>query len=895
MITINELRKDGMLLKEIPKMKQTGKKCRIAIEQNPLALRFASIRHLDSELCMTAVEKDGHAFRYVPAKFVTAKMCELAIEAEAALLKKVPTRFRTSKICINAIEKDVSTLEHVPEEERYGLFGDNTEISLIEKIVAHNSRWLEYMPNRPDVRALCIRYMEDDFVVALFMPKQIKMSADILDYQKSKGRLRFIHKYYDSEENIFKIKLEVTCNRKISESDEDDASNHLYYITVWFTDFDSFYGFLDGNLFDAELENYSFSGIDLARYNIKGAVISSEILQSQGLYDGTYFSMIKNHLDNNMDNVIGANEIAIPDGFCYPKPVDDIYEADTHITFFYISDIHLTHQVSNKFNDKATKEEVHSYLKHLARSMISSVGEIPCNSYLLIAGDTSAIFEFEIIFYTELVKVYPSSHIIVVPGNHELWDPWVDIDENLTVHRKFFTDLGITFLQNDLMLLSNWEKHEIIREAEISEISEEELRKRAQHCPVSIWGGLGFSGLNEEFNASKIQYGKSFDALPRNAALQKDIQETSRSNAIYQKVLRSLGKNRVVVLTHTNKEDWNADDYNPYWIYVNGHSHHNFFDVSDKRIIYADNQIGYQTKNIGLKYFYCDNDYDIFAYLQDGIHKITREQYIDFNRSKLVHITFRREYGTIYMIKRNSLYMFLIYCKYSHRSNDAQLWLMNGGKLMKLKRNSLDDLSYYYEHIEEYVKSVNKLLHKYSGGQQKLSEFVKLLGGSGTVHGCIIDVDKPKQFSGISYCHLFINPIDGKVTPYFANDVTSRYVYRDFKTLLQKRKECSLMAENYLNLEQESQQKIPSAQYFEPPGGWEHVTSMRNEDYMYDEGGYIYKISRIIKSLQYCVEKNIVRLWNERLLNYEIVSQIEQANRIEEIADDRLIMDEQAF
>ena len=27
-----------------------------------------------------------------------------------------------------------------------------------------------------------------------------------------------------------------------------------------------------------------------------------------------------------------------------------------------------------------------------------------------------------------------------------------------------------------------------------------------------------------------------------------------------------------------------------------------------------------------------------------------------------------------------------------------------------------------------------------------------------------------------------------------------------------------------------------------------------NEDSMYDEGGYLYKISRIIKSLQYCAD-----------------------------------------
>ena len=46
-----------------------------------------------------------------------------------------------------------------------------------------------------------------------------------------------------------------------------------------------------------------------------------------------------------------------------------------------------------------------------------------------------------------------------------------------------------------------------------------------------------------------------------------------------------------------------------------------------------------------IKYFYCDNDYDIFAYYQDGVHEITKEQYIDFNRGKLVSMSLKREDG----------------------------------------------------------------------------------------------------------------------------------------------------------------------------------------------------------------------------------------------------------
>lgn len=887
-----ELKKDGMLLKKIPKKEQTIDICKMAIRQNPLALQFVSRKCLDSKMCLAAVKKDGQAFRYVPSQFITRKMCELAVEADPELLNNVPENFRTLRICINAIKKDVSTLSYVSREKRYELFDNNTEIDLIKKVVEHNSKWLMYMPNRPDVRAFCISCMEEDFSVAQYMPEQIKIADDILNYQKTKGKLHFIHKYYNSEEGKFCVKIKVVCGQHASIFDENEMIEESYCVVMEFGDFDKFYSFLDGDLFDAELRNFDFKGIDLKQYNIDGATINSEILQLQGLYDGTYFSSIKKILETDSDEFMGSNEIMIPNEFCYPKPIDDDEHERfdiSHIPFFYISDIHLAHRVCNKFKDKATKEEIRSYIKYLARSMVSSIGTRPYNSYLLIAGDTSSIFEFAAIFYNELIQWWNPNQIVVVLGNHELWDPCIDMEDNIEIYRKFFNDLGIIFLQNDLMCVEDRKKCEIFSEVEILKMSEEEIRSKAQCCSVIILGGIGFSGLNEKFNASNIRYGKSFDELSREAALRKDIQEAIRFNTIYTKILKSLGKSRVIVLTHVKKGDWNTEPHNPYWIYLNGHNHQNFYEVNDRRTIYADNQIGYRAKNIGLKYFYCDNNYDIFAYYQDGIHEITREQYIDFNRGKLVSMSFKREDGTIYMLKRNGIYLFLIYCKYSKRSRGKSLYLMNGGKLGGLGRNRIEDLAYYYDSLKKYVENVNQLLYRYVGGQQRISEFIKHLGGSGKIHGCIVDVERPNELEGFSYCHLFVNPIDGKVTPYFAYDVKSRIVYKDFKALLQAHDSCKLMANNYLRLEKESVHNLPTIQYSGQMEEWE------NEDSMYDEGGYLYKISRIIKSLQYCTEKNIVRLWNEELLNYDFVNRIKQSNKIDEIVDDRLMIDEKSI
>ena len=889
MDTIKELKKDGMLLKKIPKKEQTIELCEASIKQNPLALQFASKKCLDPKMCLTAVKKNRQAFRYVPRQFVTKQMCELAVESDPKLLKNVPENFQTSTICINAVKKDVSTLSFVSLKKRTELFDNNTEIDLIEKIVAHDPEWLKYMPDRSDVRALCISYMEEDFSIAQYMPEQIKNSDDILNYQKSKGKLQFTHKYFDSQEKKFNVEIKVVYNYKSMYY--EIIEERSYCILKKFDVFDKFYDFLDGNLFDAELRDYSFRGINLKNYNIEGAIINSKILQSQGLYDETYFADIKKILETNSEEIIENNEIITLNEFCYPKPIDDdeheCYDTN-HIPFFYISDIHLVHRVCNKFKNKATKEEIRWYIKSLAKSMVSSIEPIPSNSYLLIAGDTSSIFEFADIFYSELIHLWDPNQIVVVSGNHELWDPYVDMEDNVNTYRNFFGKLGITFLQNDLMCI-NKEKCEIFSEEEILKMSEEELRNKALCCSIIILGGIGFSGLNKKFNASNIRYGKSFDKLSKEAALEKDMQEANRFNTIYTKILASLGKSRVIVLTHVEKEDWNAEKHNPYWIYLNGHNHQNFFDIGNGRTIYADNQIGYSAKNIGLKYFYCDTDYDIFTYYQDGVYKITKEQYIDFNRGKSIWVSFKRKNGTIYMLKRNNIYLFLKYSKFNERSKKESLYLMSGGDLKKLTRNRLEDLSYYYDNLEKYSENVNRLLYEYTEYQQKLSKFIKHIGGSGKIHGCIVDVERPNGLNRFSYCHLFVNPEDGKVTPYFAYDVTSRWVYKDLKALLQAHDSCKQIADNYLRIEKETPRNLPAVQYTEQMASWE------NKDNIYDKGSEIYKKNRITKALQYCIDKNIVRLWNEDLLNYDFVNRNKQSNQIDEIADDILMIDENVF
>ena len=886
---MENLKKDGLLLKQISKSEQTPDMCKLAINQNPKALQYASKRCVDAKVCFDAVKENGMVFRYVPNRLITKEMCFLAVQSEGDLLKYVPTDWRNKEICLLAVTKKPEALVYIPEEIRYEIINEEAPLKLLKSIVKLGVEYLTYMPVSKKGIDVCLANIKRNFSNSQYLPVGIKESKRILDYQKSRGKISILRKWYNSETSCFSAEIKVIYDRISSFFDENRLINKFYTVIAGFQNFDEFYSFVDGNLYDAELRTCEFEGVDLRQYNIEGAVIHQDVLADQGLFDGNYFEGLKKHLEGMDLSEVEKNEICLPTEFNYPKPVDeDGYESfdDSHIPFFYVSDIHLCHKVLHEYDLRATKEEVRSYVKFLVREMLTSVGTIPDESYLLIAGDTSSEFEILKIFYEELGLFWNPQRIIVIHGNHELWDPWDEMENNIQFYREYFKSLGITYLQNDLLLVKDRQQQIILSENDMLEISEEEIRELAQNCSIAILGGIGFSGLNDKYNAVNMRYGKSFEKSgSAEAALKRDRFEAHRFDEIYRKLTKALPKNKVIILTHMKKYDWNACAYIPNWIYVNGHNHRNYVDISSNKEVYADNQIGYNTRSIGLKYFYIDNEYNIFAYLDDGIHEITNKQYVEFNRGKLVQMSFKRDNGQIYMIKKNGKFIFFIYCLYSKTSKHKFLYLLSGGRLSRLQQNRLEDLTYFYNKLNTYTQNVHQLLERYTGGQKIISDFVKRLGGSGKIHGCIVDIEKPGEMEPYSYCHFFVNPVDNKVTPYHAYDITRRTVYRDFKTLLESHSSCKLLQENYTRNEKEFNIVMPVLDYSSQFEEW------GDEKSMYDEGGYLYKISRIIKGLQYVDEKDIVRIWKEDLLNFDFINRIKEANRIQDMIEDKLIIE----
>lgn len=294
--------------------------------------------------------------------------------------------------------------------------------------------------------------------------------------------------------------------------------------------------------------------------------------------------------------------------------------------------------------------------------------------------------------------------------------------------------------------------------------------------------------------------------------------------------------------------DWTNDACEEKWIYVNGHTHRNALSISPSGpIVLSDNQIGYKPQKLKLKSFTIDISwYDPFEAYDDGIYTITPEQYMDFNRGRGIHCTGCRHEGTLYMLKRNNKYMFML-------ESSKSLCLLAGGHRKKLERY---DIQYYYDSMDRYCAAVLRSIEPFQTVVKKISEEVKRIGGTGVIHGCIVDIR--------DYSHIYINPFDGKLTSYWAPDITKRLKYNSIQMLLEE-KEPDLLS-SFLN--ERNQHAMPIIDNHLMPQIKETKLPVIPEWVL---GTQIYEPSRTMKAIQYVWEQNVIRIWNDDVfdLSYE--------------------------
>lgn len=733
-------------------------------------------------------------------------------------LKKIKSKDITKHMCDVAFSIDYEAIKHIPNryKEEYSAY-----------VMKQN--WLLY--NYCDVQSLTI----DDWKDVLS-----KINLNYIDLKKSEKDIferiatHLANTYEDNEISTF---LERNFESEIIKKEYIDGkfivtkklSTIYKKIKYTFNSFVEFYSFLNGDLSNADIYEYNFDGIDLKKYNLDNVAINSTVLIKNGLYDDTFYNEAIKPLLSQSNELVKVENTNVP--ILHENDVLPYQSGDfmRRISIYYISDIHIDNKIASKFKDHATEKEIEYYVKTIVDKMIDSMPSEVVGKFILIAGDVSSSFKISKIFYQKLVERnrISSKKIICVLGNHELWnlDRASDnnVDSIVKLYKKMFDELEITFLQNELLVIGD--DFEILTESEIESMTEDALKEKTLESQLTIFGGIGFSGYNPDFNASKLIY---FDAVP---TLEEDKKLTNKFNSLYTKLKDCLSNRKIIILTHHPKQDWSTDNYNSNWIYINGHTHKNVYEKNSDKQLYADNQVGYFNEDVRLKRIDYSLKCNIFNDYEDGIHLISLEQYLLFYRKMGYSISCKLQ-GEFYLLKKNDILMFV------YKNDKGNLYIMNGGRQNRLKYK---DIEYYFNNMDNYSIIIKEGTKSYYEYINQLSDYIKSIGGSGNVHGTIVDID--------FYNHVYVNIYDGKITPYWAASMDYKIVYPSFQELLSNH--CPKMLEN---MNSNKNELVVKKNELIPSGG---------EFY---EDTKIYRESRIMKKIQYLIDDNIIRVWNDNLL-----------------------------
>jgi hypothetical protein len=236
---------------------------------------------------------------------------------------------------------------------------------------------------------------------------------------------------------------------------------------------------------------------------------------------------------------------------------------------------------------------------------------------------------------------------------------------------------------------------------------------------------------------------------------------------------------------------------------------------------------------------------------EDGVHDISLTDYWSYNIGKtaMKYPKFD-DAKSIKLLKKGKYKMFVL------EEIDGKYKLLYGARRHVLKY----ELTYYYQNMELYGEFIMQYFKKYWDFLYEVSEAVQEIDEKefdGKVHGCIVDLDW--------YNHLYINPYDGKIVPYFAETMYEKHVYKNIRNLLKDHKPNTLLeykrhlktSNTLANIEKRSQQRC----LVDTLGN----TSLE-KDMEIEYGIDMYTISKKLKQLQYIYDYSWITRWYEGIV-----------------------------
>ena len=218
------------------------------------------------------------------------------------------------------------------------------------------------------------------------------------------------------------------------------------------------------------------------------------------------------------------------------------------------------------------------------------------------------------------------------------------------------------------------------------------------------------------------------------------------------------------------------------------------------------------------------------------------------------------------MIKESGFYGFFII----NLNTGAKI--CTGGAIRNISYKT--DINYFHHWFIEIVSAYAKAMAPYRKVQEQISDELKTLGFEGTIHGCIIDLN--------FFNHIMIDPISGKLTFYYSPVMGTMQTYPTFDALVTSiSQQLDYDILHYVEGERATskaellhQQKLLSNAYRKLVANNSFITQKNLTTIKQERGKVVkidiknstYTLSRYINQLQRIFTTNILRVWDDSLI-----------------------------
>ncbi len=161
-----------------------------------------------------------------------------------------------------------------------------------------------------------------------------------------------------------------------------------------------------------------------------------------------------------------------------------------------------------------------------------------------------------------------------------------------------------------------------------------------------------------------------------------------------------------------------------------------------------------------------------------------------------------------------------------------------------------------------YVQCIKAAFTPYHNALQTISNEVKAFGGSGNIHGCIVDID--------FYNHIYLNLYDAKITPYFAWDTVQKVAFPNMRDLLENSPvppqlpNGTPMLNRFISCCKPETLPILSRK--------KRMKAAKVPEIVLDTS--MYEPNRAMRSIQYIFDQDVIRIWRDEILTMSPVQSI---------------------